>query len=949
MSKLIIFIHGIGSDNKVWKNFIKRHNEDSLTKNTIKYTPNKTEVLEENKYYFLYEYKSKKFSSFPGNKLFQNKILGIENPGDISINAHSDTFLYKVEEFAYSFDNINIVAHSMGGIIAMITILKIIENNEIKDKIKTCIFYGSPLKGSDDPTYLESIFNNKVSSNVLKELKPTSSTIINLLKDIKKNKLSLKGEFDINFIKGDADTRIIDIGRDFIDSFGTFKQIDGGHSEIVNPKDIHSSSFISYKNIMNGNEKKVEEKGIEKDGDEELGNTLLLNYITKKSNEFNSESNSLKTLKNNIFLNIFDITSNGHNIESENNLSYLSTLCTEQVPKFLLSNYGMGKSTISKQLFNYINEETDNDAIFINLHLKNLKHFYRENDENAFYQKVLTSKIFEEIIKYNKDDENIDFQKKELFDYYFSLLEKGKLILIFDGLDEVNISSNDVNDKLFLKNAELDDFINTIFDSNYSIFVTCRKEYTPFYNIFNFHKNTKKTYEIELLEWCDVQWNKYIDFLEKDVQKDLSSFRHDILNNKYADLPKRPLFLSMLTELIIYGNNDISNINPSLETNLAEIYNKYIDFCLNNDVNTKSQEVKYRITNNEEYKIVWKKLLIHLAYLEYKSNKKVTLNKIVLIAKSLDGNEKYYEREMIEATLESSALFSIIHREQSSKDFSFSHKSFLEYLVGFKLAEDIFSSTIEDSSCNNVWKLYQTIEIHHHFMAEIVRVAFYKGLIKPSGINELSYTQLYGNKYIEIAFGKILDNYTNIKKEKPDILLTLHEDYQAIIYYIGKFKIHSLKRYLDDIVKNEEEYHSILYRTVSLSLSSINEDMSYCDTYILRIIDNLLDGDGLSFYNNQNIQKKYHGSDPEKLRKRLEKNLNIFLETDAIISNISLIILTYYTTFTVSDQMVITFSEELKEIKKIAEKKSNHELVVICDKIPKIWLKMMESHIKLYN
>lgn len=949
MSSITIFIHGIGSSNKAWEKFIKVQKKDNFTKHMKEYFHNETAIIENEDYYYLYGYESKKFFNFPGNEFFQEKIKGKTNPGKVPIINHSNTFLYEITELVDLFTDINIVAHSMGGVITMkmITTL-IVENNQAKNKIKTCILYGSPLKGSEDPFFLESLWR-KASSEILKELKPNSLTITELLKQIDTYSEILKKDFNIHFIAGDADPRIVEITKKFANKFGTFKQIKGGHSEIITPKDINSPSFISYKNIIKKQKHNIKQEENHKNDIEKFGNKILLEYMKKKSDEFSSESDSLRTLNKDVFVNIFDITNNGKKIKTENNLSYLYTLSQEKLPKFLLSNYGMGKSTITKQLFEFINNSKEYHAIFINLHLKNLKHFYREDTESDFFNKILTNKIFEEIIKYSQEISNIILEKKELFNYYFNLLEKGKLILLFDGLDEVNISSENVNDKSFLKNKELDDFINTIYSSNYSIFITCRKEYTPFYTTFNFHKNTKKTYELELLEWDVLQWNKYIEYVEKDSEKDLTKFKKDILNQKYADLPKRPLFLSMLTELIIYENKDISNITPQLETNLAEIYNKYINFCLDKDINTKIQEMQYKITDKNHYKIVWKKLLTHLAYLEYKKNKKISLNQIVSIAKNLDKDEKYYEKDIVEATLESSALFSIIHRDQSSNGFKFSHKSFLEYLVSHKLAEDIFSKKSEDALCNEAWKLYQTIEIHHHFMAEIVRVAYYQNIIKTTLENKLNYTQLFSNKHIEQAFKKTLENYNKRKKEDPNIFLTLHEDYQAIIYYIGKFKIHSLKNYLDDIITNENKYHPTFYRTVSLSLSSINEDTIFCDKYILKIINNLLAENGNLFYENQAIQKKYHGSNAKKLRKRLKKNLDLFLFSNNIINNISLIILTYYTTFTVSDEEIISFGQELKEIKKVAENKSYQDLIEICNFIPKIWLKLMEQHIDEYS
>ena len=939
MAQIVIFIHGIGSNNEVWDNFISIKKSDSDTKDFVEYKLNISKPTKEKSYYYLYEYKSKKVKTNFFTKFISERIMGNKSSDILSIENHKNSLISFIETISNDFTTINIIAHSMGGIIAFQSIFEFIESNHnIKNKMSKCLFYGTPLKGSNDPEYLEKIISSGNTSNILKELKPDSPTITSLLQNIEKYKHVLKQDFNIIYISGNADSRIIEITKKYVEEFGLYRQISGGHSEIVTPSNLTDQSFSIYKEFIL---KKKMDLDIPKN--RVLAEELLTNYMTLKIKEFESESNTLKTLHKDVFVNIFDMLNNSKRCNNQDNLLYLYNLCNEFVPKFLLSNYGMGKSTIVKQLFQYINFKKVKKALFINLHLKELKHFYRESEESQFFKKIFTRKIFEEIFSFSNNDINYE-TKKDICNYYYELLEKGTLILIFDGLDEVNTNSNKVDNKITLKNEELDSFLETIYSSKYSIITTCRKEYNIFYNSFSYYK-LKQTYEIELLDWDKKQWKIYIDTLikrNKNNTLNITQFHKDIIDYKYADLPKRPLFLSMLTELIVFGN--ISNINPKLKTNLSEIYNKYIEFCLQNDLSTKIQEIKYLVTNQTQYIYAWKKLLVKLAYVEYTKNKQITLNQIISIAKTLDKNEKYYEKNIIENTLDSSALFSIIHREYNSNEFNFSHKSFLEYLISYKLAENIFEDNIEDSDCNESWKIYQTNEIHHHFMEEIVRVAFYKNIISNNSEGILDYTLLLENKYIEIAFKKVLELFANKKKSNPYIMKEFHEEYQAIIYYIGKFKIISLKSYLDDIILNNEDYHSIYFRTVSLSLSTIQDSTLYCDDYVLKIINKLLlEKDDFLFYENLNIQKKYHGSNSKKLRKRLETNLKSYLKGD-MINNISLIVLTYYTTFNVSDEEILIFKDELKDIKTIATSNSYVAMNTLCDAIPDIWRIMLNKH-----
>lgn len=943
MAQLVIFIHGIGSSNEVWNSFIETKKTDTDTKSFIEYKNNITKPEKEKFYYYLYEYKSKKLKTNIFKKFYSEKIKGIKTPDTLSIKEHKNSFSNFLENILIQFSHIHIVAHSMGGIVALHSILEFIEsNNIIKNKISNFLLYGSPLKGSNDPKYLENIISSKNTSEILKELKPDSLNITSLLQLIEKHKKELKKNYKITFIAGDADSRIIEITKEFIENFGTFKQISGGHSEIVTPKNLTEETFTIYKECIL---KKIKPINIEKDY-KELADKLLENYISLKIEEFKSESDTLKTLHKDVFVNIFDMINNSNSVNEENNLQYLYELCKHKIPKFLLSNYGMGKSTIVKQLFQYINLKNERKVLFIKLHLKELKQFYTTSGEKNFFKKRFTSKIFEEILLFGNKEKLSDTLKSEIYKYYYELLKEGNLILIFDGLDEVNIISNEISDRIFLKNEELDSFLQTIYESEYSIITTCRKEYNLFYNSFNYYK-LKRTYEIELLEWENKQWNIYINTLIKNnpENKYINQFYKDITDYKFADLPKRPLFLSMLTELIVFGN-DISNINPKLKTNLSEIYNQYIEFCLHNDVSNKIQEIKYLITNQNQYIKAWKNLLVRLAYIEYKNGKKITLNQIINLAKQLDSNEKYYQKNIIENTLDSSSLFSIIHRNYNSNEFSFSHKSFLEYLIAFKLAENIFDENIENSFCNEAWEIYQTNEIHHHFMEEIVRVAYYKEIITVPDNTELDYVLLFENQYIETAFQKVLESFNTKKASNPQVMLELNEKYQAVLYYIGKLKIINLKSYLDEIIENEKEYHSVYFRTVCLSLSTIHEETKFCDLYVKKIINNLLVEKNETLFNeNLNIQKKYHGSNSTKLRKNLEKNLNSYLNGH-MVDNISLIILTYFTTFIVTNEEILVFKDKLKEIKRIAEKNSYDVILKLCDEIPQIWRIMSDKHLE---
>ena len=212
MAQLVIFIHGIGSSNEVWNSFIETKKIDNETKSFIEYKNNITNPEKGKFYYYLYEYKSEKLKINWLKKIYLEKIEGIKTADTLSIKNHKNTFSTFIENISVKFSSIHIIAHSMGGIIGLHSIFEFIQsNNSVKNKISNFLLYGSPLKGSNDPKYLENIISSKNTSEILKELKPDSLNITSLLQLIEKHKIELKNNYKITFIAGDADSRIIEI------------------------------------------------------------------------------------------------------------------------------------------------------------------------------------------------------------------------------------------------------------------------------------------------------------------------------------------------------------------------------------------------------------------------------------------------------------------------------------------------------------------------------------------------------------------------------------------------------------------------------------------------------------------------------------------------------------------------------------------------------------------
>lgn len=242
MKKLIIFIHGIGSDKSTWHDMIKTLKEDNQSQ--VKEYKTHLEIEENTTYYFLYEYKSK-ISETPWDKI--KELFGSNKAiGNITIQTHSKSFTTFLKDESKKFNEINIVAHSMGGLITLFSIFNLNKNNEY-EKIKKIMFYGVPILGSEEPKKFKKYF--KISSKILEELQCESPTIKLIEKNIDNKKI--KNKYNILYIDGDADARIYKIEQSYIEEkIGNFKSIQGGHSEIIKPKDISDNCYIKLKEFI---------------------------------------------------------------------------------------------------------------------------------------------------------------------------------------------------------------------------------------------------------------------------------------------------------------------------------------------------------------------------------------------------------------------------------------------------------------------------------------------------------------------------------------------------------------------------------------------------------------------------------------------------------------------------------------------------------------------------
>ncbi len=257
MADIIIFIHGVGSDKNAWDNFLGFLKKDKETKGFKEYNSN-TIIDKISTYYFLYEYDSQltkqpKFFSYISEK-FTGKLCN----GDIPLEYHSDTLETSLNTYKNKFDNITLVTHSMGGLVAINMLFNLLNNNnDLKKIINKCIFYGAPFNGSNEPKKLNELIGFKISSKILNELIPNSKTIKTLKKNLQDISSQLKENFEIYCILGNKDSRIIKLNKNKVNKFAQYAIINGGHSEIINPNKSENTFTVFKDSLIKQNNKKL--------------------------------------------------------------------------------------------------------------------------------------------------------------------------------------------------------------------------------------------------------------------------------------------------------------------------------------------------------------------------------------------------------------------------------------------------------------------------------------------------------------------------------------------------------------------------------------------------------------------------------------------------------------------------------------------------------------------
>ncbi len=655
----------------------------------------------------------------------------------------------------------------------------------------------------------------------------------------------------------------------------------------------------------------------------------------------------------------FQIFGNDVKVESSSKNEYLintlkTFLFSHKLPVVVLGNYGMGKSTIAKYLTLMAIERK---ILPLHIELRNIK----LGSINTDMKQEFINSVVDIAFKYY----DMDSAARELV---VELFKKKEILIVLDGIDEAIVENN-----LILSN-----FLEFIITSKLPIYLSSRLEYVSFVSLYNSKVGQgNSTYsdhlKITLKDWGQTQWYSYEQKLLSKPEltnsyKSIRSFFSEIYMEKFGDIPRRPLFLKMLTKLKIEKDTLSQNgqvhysLNKVLEGNRSEIYYKYIRWQLFNDLfkhesNTYIDRDGSLNTKTERIIDSFIVLLSYVAVYEYRmnlENKKssIHIDEIVTLVQKNQLDSKLLTKEFVEDALDETSLFAILQRDEKGASFTFSHKSFMEYLVAYRLADSIFS---DDPKCEDVWGYYQTHEVSQHFMFEVQRVSVSKWLKENPNDKKLKLDKLeskikeHRNSFLVKAFTDVLVYSLYEKKIDTHFYHQLDfdsEKFEEALFYIGRFKLTNneevlsiLQDIFDDMKSGEDNYHPVYYRTVSLALAQM-KSIEYCNEYVEFLLEDYKTISQKHFKTNLEIQRDYYGEDNVMLKK-LSNYINQFLEAESIQRNIiANDILTYFVLHKSNENNYQARSEYMKEIIYKIKVLNETGLQKICQNIQKLFVEI---------
>lgn len=300
-------------------------------------------------------------------------------------------------------------------------------------------------------------------------------------------------------------------------------------------------------------------------------------------------------------------------------------------------------------------------------------------DMNEYSRKKYTMTMFKWIVDNIKHEIGFDIKRTEFEKY----LNEKKMLLIFDGLDEVaNIPGEDAINKSIRK-------INNIIHKGSPVIFTSRKTF------LESEVDQRNLKDFTLLYIDNLNIEQIMDFVKKKIPEGWQNFIESVFgkkesadlsrifeknkedNNPFLELVRRPLFLDMMIGAYQRGHlRSIANPADLYEvlTNdwMSEESNKKETSLIEEDIKQIIQELAFKMFLDNQFSYTVEEL-------------KEIINDILdKISNTLKQN---YDHETV---LEDITNISFLIRDKvEKKNFGFKHRSFVEYFTANKLASEL--------------------------------------------------------------------------------------------------------------------------------------------------------------------------------------------------------------------------------------------------------------------
>jgi len=341
----------------------------------------------------------------------------------------------------------------------------------------------------------------------------------------------------------------------------------------------------------------------------------------------------------------------------------------------VLGSPGMGKSTFLRKMgLEALTSKLQYEAIPVFIELKNLE------SGKINIQNIITNEF-----------DTCGFPDVEKFTA--TALEQGKLLILFDGLDEV--PTNATNEAI----TKIEDFVDK-YDKNRFI-ASCR--------IAAYHSSFRRFTDVAMAEFDDTQIQQFLNNWfqsELDQQAGTAEKCWQVLQNpEYAaakELAQTPLLLTLAC--LVYG------YSQSFPKNRAALYEEALDILL------KEWAAEKLIQRDPIYQdlnpALEKAMLADIAYMGFKDNRlffterelvekiKTFLEKNLNAPKHLDGEQILKAIELQQGILV----------ERAKDAYSFSHLTFQEYLTAqyiddYRLIPELVTNHVTDERWQEVFLL----------------------------------------------------------------------------------------------------------------------------------------------------------------------------------------------------------------------------------------------------